>query len=164
MPGGSCDPTLSNVCMGMIPQACIALSGGGGACLAPCFLDGLFPCSGTQSCHLKTGPEWSQGICAGQETPCDVVGQTGCGATETCVVAGGQGFGGTSFYCDPNTGSAASGESCMFDPKSCSPGLACSLGYCASFCDPAAPNCAAGTCQDDSLTYGLPEGSIGSCH
>jgi hypothetical protein len=89
------------------------------------------------------------------------VAQTGCGALQTCTVLGGFGLTGTAAVCVP-AGAASAGAACSPDVR-CLPGLVCYAGACRAFCNPAAPACTSGSCQDLSATLALALGTVGIC-
>jgi len=81
---------------------CVPLDGASelGVCLPGCH-SGTAGCASGGSCLARSGSVWRSGHCIGQPTACDPAAQTGCAASETCVVIGGAGIGGITRMCAP---------------------------------------------------------------
>ncbi|RMG98794.1 MAG: hypothetical protein D6705_04810 [Deltaproteobacteria bacterium] len=161
--GTACDGTDPTSCDP--GQTCAAIAGNPaeGTCLPACFEQDPNACAlAGGTCQVRTAPEYHDGACVGQATPCDPVGQTGCDAGETCTAVGGGAFGGTAFVCEA-AGNVPDGGDCSVDPQACAEGLACVDDVCRAYCDPGNDACAMGTCTDVSADLYLPAGTLGVC-
>lgn len=157
--GTSCDETAVGGCPG--PAACVELEGGADSvCMPPCFEQDPNACGGMpDNCHVKTASRWHGGACLGSPEACDPIVQD-CDDGFSCGVLGGQAIGGVAFACDED-GVVPEGGDCA--DADCGEGLACVDDVCRMFCDPAADDCAVGTCNDLSALLYLPVDSLGAC-
>jgi hypothetical protein len=156
--GAACAPGKLSTCLRL------SHSPSEGLCVDGCYQANPGVCGPSQSCLVKTDPEWHQGTCIGQPAPCDPVAQTGCAPQETCQLLGGLMFSGLSAACTAHVGSALDGEKCIQTLPNCAPGLACVNKTCRRYCNPSAPQCPAGTtCVDVSGLYYRPALEVGVC-
>lgn len=160
--GTACDPALPTPCVEPEATSCVALAGATtGICLAQCFVQDPSGCGDPTACHGKTDAAWHSGVCIGQRPACDPIAQD-CIGPQTCTVVGGTAIGGHAFVCG-GAGAVASGGDCTGDAASCAPGLLCIADVCRMPCDPAADDCAAGSCVDVGAGFSLPSGTLGVC-
>lgn len=161
--GTPCDPADVLSCVGMAQPACVVLDGGADAvCTDACFGQDPNACGGdAASCQVRTDAAFHAGVCVGQEPACDPLVQD-CGDGQSCAVTGGGAIGGTAFVCRA-AGPLGEGGDCSADDGACGLGLQCVADVCLALCDPAADDCAMGTCIDASAQLYLPAGTIGFC-
>jgi len=160
--GPTCDPTMPVPCVDPAASSCVALAGETtGLCLPQCFVQDPNACGDPPACHGKTDPQWHSGACIGQEPACDPIVQD-CIGPQTCTVVGGAAIGGHAFVCG-GAGEVAAGGDCAGDAAACAPGVLCVADTCRVPCDPAADDCAAGSCVDVGAAFYLPAGTLGVC-
>lgn len=136
----------------------------GGVCLESCFAAVSAGCPfDYQSCIGRTGPGFHEGLCVGQDAPCDPALQTGCEEAQTCAPVAGPAIKGTALVCMPATGAGAEGTACVGNAGSCGPGLLCDGARCRKPCDPGAPACEEGSCREVGAVWGLTQGELGLC-
>jgi len=146
-------------------SSCVALQANvnEGLCLPGCYQANAAACASGTTCIVKTEPEWHEGTCVGQATPCDPVAQSGCPTGHTCEIVGGLMFSGYSVACTSFVGTLQVGEKCVPTMSACSTGLACVNKQCRRFCDKDGPPCATGTCTDVSPSFYRALGEVSVC-
>jgi hypothetical protein len=141
-----------------------------GVCLLPCLVQDADACSlgGGQSlgsCNLRQDPQLHEGVCIGQEQPCDLTDPASCSDGQSCQVTGGAAFGGGAILCSEPGPNPLDAECDGNDD--CAAGLVCITGEdprtCRPICDPSSPTCGTGECTDLSESFYLPVGSVGAC-
>ena len=137
-PGEGCGPGEAGACLGLPDHP------SQGLCSMGCWAawDGTCPES-LGSCVALAAPDLHEGVCVGEETACDLAGQTDCPGGHTCTPLVGLALGGTARVCVPAPGDAGVGSAC--EPEGCAEGLLCYEGACRVSCDPG-QGCAEGTC------------------
>ncbi len=157
----ACDPAAPDCDAG---ESCEAIDGqaGKGVCLAGCIMADPTGCTAAgTTCTARSAEKWHQGVCVGGQPACDVLTQSGCDQPATCVVLGGAPYSGQVNFCDPEVGPVPETGTCT--AADCEAGLVCIDDKCHSYCNPSAPACGAGICEDVGQSVFLPPGHLGYC-